>query len=118
MKKQQGLMSVFLPQHTLHPRDHFMRRRVRGLVEVYDAGADVGLQVTIEGVAADGDGGKVTSANHHCRTVSGLIFQQIWDRYAYNWCSSSGGEAIRWSLLLGSQLRVLWCSPHLWARLS
>lgn len=43
-----------------------MTRRVGGFVEVDDTGADVGLEVTLEGRSTGRDWGEVAGANKHC----------------------------------------------------
>lgn len=53
------------PKHTLHPGDDLVTRRVRGLVEVDDTGADVLLEVSLERRAPIGDRREVTGADVH-----------------------------------------------------
>ena len=47
-----------LPEDALHPSHDLVTGRVRGLVEVDDTGADVGLEVTLQGRAPAGIGVK------------------------------------------------------------
>lgn len=56
-----------LPQDALHPRDNLVGRRVGGLVQVDDTGADVGLEVTLQRRSTGRDRSEVTGANEHCK---------------------------------------------------
>jgi hypothetical protein len=53
------------PKHALHPRDHFVTRWVRGLVEIYDTGADVRLKVALEWGASIGNGSEMASSDKY-----------------------------------------------------
>lgn len=56
-----------LPEDALHPRDNLVGRRVGGLVQVDNTGADVGLEVTLQGRSTGRDRSEVTGANEHCK---------------------------------------------------
>jgi hypothetical protein len=58
-----AVASLFASKNALDPGDDLVTGRVRGLVEINDTRADVGLEVALERRAAIGDGGKVTSSN-------------------------------------------------------
>lgn len=55
-----------LPEHPLDPSDNFMTGRVRGFVEIDDAGADVGLEVALQGGTAVWDGSEVAGSDEDC----------------------------------------------------
>lgn len=54
-----------LPQNPLHPSHNLVTGRIGRLVEVDDTGIDVGLQVTLQGRTACGDGGEMARSDHH-----------------------------------------------------
>ena len=53
------------PKHALHPRDYFMTRWVRRLVEIYDTGADVRLKVALERSASIGNRSEVAGSDKY-----------------------------------------------------
>ena len=59
-----------IPQHALNPRHDFVRRWVRGLVEVDDTRANVRLDVSRQRRASLGNGRVMRSAYKHCVEVS------------------------------------------------
>lgn len=85
-----------VPQDALNPGDNFVRGRVRRLVEVNDAGANIRLQVAAERCAAVGNRGEVRGANEYCLDVSQRTCTEAIEAAAYNRCSSSAAAASRW----------------------
>jgi len=55
-----------LPEDALHPSHDFVTGRVGGLVKVDNTGADVGLEVTLQGRGTSRDWCEVTGSNEHC----------------------------------------------------
>lgn len=60
-------MQKDLPQDALHPRDNLVGGRVGGLVQVDNTGADIGLEVTLQGRSTGGNRSEVAGANEHCK---------------------------------------------------
>lgn len=67
-----------LPQDALHPRDNLVGRRVGGLVQVDNTGADVGLEVTLQRRSTGRDRSEVTGANEHCKKGSKVSSPWSW----------------------------------------
>ena len=71
-----------------------MTGRIRGFVEVDDAGRDVGFEVAFEGCTAAGNGSEMTGPNEYCGEMS--VTKSGIPKYAaaYIYHSSSVTEAI------------------------
>jgi len=52
-----------IPEDTLDPSDDFVRGWVAGLVEIYDTGLEIGLDISLERGTSVGNGSEMSSSD-------------------------------------------------------
>lgn len=58
-----------LPQHSLDPCYHFVTRRIGRFVEIDDARADEGFEITLDGSTADRNGSKMSGPDEKLAVI-------------------------------------------------